>query len=207
MPQTQWIAKDVALIHDFLSAAECDAYIGLSEGIGFADAPVNTARGMVMMKELRNNERVMLDDAARAASLWERLRPAIPVRFKKRWQPVGLNERLRFYRYDPGQQFDWHHDGYFGRDSGERSFFTFMVYLNDGFDGGETAFAHALHGGEGDRGFRVRPQAGRALMFHHPILHKGEPVLRGRKYVLRTDVMYAEVARAAAEDGEAPPIG
>ena len=26
------------------------------------------------------------------------------------WRAVGVNERLRFYRYDPGQQFDWHTD-------------------------------------------------------------------------------------------------
>jgi hypothetical protein len=29
-----------------------------------------------------------------------------------------------------------------------------------------------------------------ALLFHHPILHRGDPVAVGRKYVLRTDVMY-----------------
>ena len=43
-----------------------------------------------------------------------------------------MNERLRFYRYDIGQQFDWHYDGYFERDNGERSYLTLMVYLNDG---------------------------------------------------------------------------
>ena len=35
-----------------------------------------------------------------------------------------------------------------------------------------------------------------ALFFEHAIHHKGEAVIQGRKYVLRTDVMYA------AEDAE-----
>jgi hypothetical protein len=30
-----------------------------------------------------------------------------------------------------------------------------------------------------------------ALLFHHPIAHKGEPVRRGWNYVLRTDIMFA----------------
>ena len=35
----------------------------------------------------------------------------------------------------------------------------------------------------------VKPRQGMALIFAHPLLHKGEPVVSGRKYVLRTDVM------------------
>lgn len=31
-----------------------------------------------------------------------------------------------------------------------------------------------------------------ALVFVHRHLHEGAPVIAGRKYVLRTDVMYAE---------------
>jgi hypothetical protein len=35
---------------------------------------------------------------------------------------------------------DWHQDGYFERYNGERSQFTLMVYLNDGYEGGGTSF-------------------------------------------------------------------
>lgn len=57
---------------------------------------------------------------------------------------------------------------------------TFMVYLNDDFVGGQTTIENVT----------VIPQTGRALFFIHAQLHKGQPVHRGRKYVLRTDVMY-----------------
>ena len=62
-------------------------------------------RGFVMMPELRNNTRVILDDVPCAAALWERLAPAIPARIGGASVAVGLNERLRFYRYGPGEFF------------------------------------------------------------------------------------------------------
>ena len=36
----------------------------------------------------------------------------------------------------------------------------------------------------------VVPEQGMALVFVHAVLHRGAPVTRGRKYVLRSDVMY-----------------
>ncbi|HEU4538934.1 MAG TPA: 2OG-Fe(II) oxygenase, partial [Polyangiaceae bacterium] len=127
------------------------------------------------------NTRVMVDDGARAAELWARVSRAVPARLRG-WRAVGLNERFRFYRYEAGQCFRWHRDGAFERPSGERSRLTLMVYLNDDFEGGETEF---------EGGLRVRPRRGAALVFVHPVRHQGAAVVRGRKYVLRSDVMFA----------------
>lgn len=41
----------------------------------------------------------------------------------------------------------------------------------------------------------VMPQAGKVLIFSHGLWHAGRTVTAGRKYVLRTDVMYAPAAR------------
>jgi hypothetical protein len=184
--------EDVFVVREFLSPAECEHYIALSESIGYGDAPVNTFGGPVVNKEMRNNERVMLDDPALAAELWERLRPFVAPRRGPHWQAAGLNERLRFYRYDPGQRFDWHLDGHYERSPTEQSALTFMVYLNDGFEGGATEFDFRLTGlAVGDGAVSaVVPEAGMALVFYHRILHQGAAVTRGRKYVLRSDVMY-----------------
>ena len=91
---------------------------------------------------------------------------------KSGWKAVGLNERFRFYRYDPGQRFARHTDGSFRRDNGEQSHFTFLVYLNDGFDGGATAFH------ENRASLLVTPERGKALVFYHRQLHEGMPVVR-----------------------------
>jgi predicted 2-oxoglutarate/Fe(II)-dependent dioxygenase YbiX len=193
MAEIYWSADNVATIAGFLSAAECDDYIRLGEATGFEEAPITTSRGMMMMKDVRNNDRVMIDDPARALALYRRLSDDLAPRFQRTWTRVAFNERLRLYRYDIGQQFDWHRDGYFQRPNGERSFFTFMVYLNDDFDGGATSFSDDGFGFPGGM-LRITPAKGMGLLFHHPILHRGDPVTTGRKYVLRTDVMYRRVA-------------
>jgi hypothetical protein len=191
MPSLRWLAKDIGVIEGLLTPEECDAYVDFSESRRYEEAPVSTESGMVMMKEIRNNDRVMLDDEERARTLYAKLSNFLPGRFKKKWTPVGLNERLRFYRYDVGQQFDWHLDGYFERPDGDRSFFTFMVYLNDNFEGGGTSFREDGFGRASFGAFGVRPKKGMALIFHHPIPHRGDPVIAGRKYVVRTDIMYS----------------
>jgi len=196
MIEIYWRADDIATIAGFLSAAECDDYVRLGEATGFEGAPITTSRGMIMMKDVRNNDRVMIDDPARALALYQRLAEDLASRFHEKWSPVGFNERLRLYRYDIGQQFDWHRDGYFERPNGERSQFTFMVYLNDDFEGGATSFSDDGFGFGTSGTLRITPAKGMALLFHHPIPHRGDPVTAGRKYVLRTDVMYRRVTTA-----------
>lgn len=176
---------DLFVVHDFLTADECTAYIALSEEAGYGDAPINALGGPVIRKDVRNNDRVMIDDVRLAEHLWQRLRPWFPEEAGS-WLPIGLNERFRFYRYDPGQQFDWHFDGCFERSPLVRSAFTFMVYLNGGVAGGATEFQGLRKDG---RIVSVQPEAGKALVFLHRVLHRGAPVADGRKYVLRTDVM------------------
>jgi hypothetical protein len=181
---------DLFVVHDFLTPDECDYYVTLSESAGYGDAPITTPGGFVMRKDVRNNDRVMVDDPRLAAELWGRLGPLVPPPSAS-WAPSGLNERFRFYRYDPGQQFDWHFDGSYERSPRERSAFTFMVYLSGGVAGGATEFNLRSFGrvGDDDPVIRVQPEAGKALVFIHKVLHRGAPVADGRKYVLRTDVM------------------
>ena len=183
--------EDIFLIRDFLSPAECAEHVRLSEEAGYDDAPITTGRGAVVRKDIRNNDRVMIDDPTLATELFARAEPFLPPNFLI-WTPVGLNERFRYYRYTKGQKFDWHFDGAFTRENGESSKLTFMIYLNDGFLGGETVFNTKRLGSiyDTDPVLRVFPTAGTALLFRHDVLHTGAMVLDGVKYVIRTDVMY-----------------
>ena len=182
--------EQVFVIHDFLTPEECAEYVRLTEAVGYADAPISTLGGFMMAPEIRNNERVMIDDVAWAAKLWERAKPLIPSPYRG-FEATALNERFRFYRYDPGQTFRPHIDGHFARND-ERSQLTFMVYLSGDCEGGDTVIYLSDDGLTLPDGaeIRVRPEAGKALVFFHYLLHEGAPVTAGRKYVLRTDVMY-----------------
>jgi prolyl 4-hydroxylase len=165
-----------------LSPAECDAYIRGAEARGFTDAPITVGPNKFRMApDIRNNRRVIVDDPAVAAFLWSRIEAHVPSALGS-YFAIGLNERFRYYRYEPGQQFDWHRDGAFVRSPSEQSLLTVLFYLNEDFEGGSTDFM--------DDDIIVAPRRGMALFFSHPLCHRGAPVERGTKYVLRTDVMY-----------------
>ena len=76
-----------------------------------------------------------------------------------------------------------------------------MLYLNSGggvdYDDGETRFLPITGGPSkfvpklgADYGLKVVPEIGDCLVFSHEVFHEGLEVTRGRKYAVRTDVMY-----------------
>lgn len=173
----------IFVIHEFLSPEECREFIELGEAEGFTDAPITTGRGFEMRKDIRNNTRVVHDNSALAVQLWGRVADWVVPCWDQR-QAIGLNERFRFYRYEPGQRFARHFDGRFERENGEQSEFSFLIYLNDEFEGGNTVFFQPER-------IEVRPHRGSVLVFQHHQSHEGAVLERGTKYVLRTDVMYS----------------
>ena len=166
---------------DVMPGAECVRLIERIEALGPDDAPVSTAAGVVLRPDVRNNKRVMFDDQELARALFDRVASSVPASLCD-MTPIGLNERFRCYRYEPGQRFAPHRDGSFERSRDERSLLTFMVYLNDDFSGGETTFL--------DYDEVVTPRTGSALLFQHMLVHEGSVVRTGVKYVLRSDVMF-----------------
>jgi predicted 2-oxoglutarate/Fe(II)-dependent dioxygenase YbiX len=171
----------VFVIHDLFSPAECEELIARSEALGYEVAAV----GGEVVPQLRNNARAFLEDPLLAADLWRRASPHVP-RQAGGAEVCGLHERFRFYRYEAAEQFGVHMDGSVRRGEAEESRLTFMVYLSAAEEGGETNFYRP----GGVLEFAVRPSPGKALVFDHARLHEGAAVRRGRKYVLRTDVMY-----------------
>lgn len=181
-----WTADDV------LTPGECHAWIARIEAGGPSAAPISTGRGFEMRPDVRNNDRVIIEDREFAEELYRRLTEAIPDAVFG-WQRIGLNERLRCYRYQRGQWFAPHSDGAFRRTPDERSFLTVMVYLNEDFEGGHTRFLRL--------GAEAIPRTGRVLLFQHALLHEGAVVESGVKYALRTDAMFRRL-RVADQDRE-----
>lgn len=169
--------------------AECKALIAATEKLGYAAALVNVGFGrQQLMTDVRNNDRCMVDDTQFADHLYDRIKAHVPLSFKN-CDAVSLNERLRFLRYDPGQKFAEHYDGVFMRGNGERSYVTVQLYLNEGFEGGATTFLEEGWHSKGGTTDCV-PKTGSVLVFEHHLLHQGSALIKGRKYCLRTDIMY-----------------
>lgn len=164
-----------------LPADLCADYIARIDAAEPEAAPITTGRGPVMRPDIRNNERVVIDDPDAAEDLLARVRDHVPEELSG-MRLCGANERLRCYRYRPGQRFAPHFDGSFVRSDRELSLVSYLVYLNDDFVGGETAFPLI--------GRTIVPVTGMALLFQHRVLHEGAEVTAGTKYVVRTDLMY-----------------
>ena len=93
-----------------------------------------------------------------------------------------------------------------GTDGSEESFITIQLYLNEGFEGGNTTFISSSSKADNVgvvpryimilfhcKIFTPVPRIGRVLVFQHDILHEGSILVQGTKYTMRTDVMYRKL--------------
>ena len=207
-------------IDDFFTASECRALIAAAHAIGLQPA---SAADLTPRKNeaFLNRDSGAFVDPTFASAVWKRLFPFLPQIDGR--VPVGLHgdnakcERslMKFYRYARGMRFDQHVDQSWKGGPGEETEYTLLFYLNSagesvpeqGCDqplvGGDTVFMATakteLH--------RVQPRAGTALLHAHGrrcLMHYGEEVSRGVKYVLRADVTYRRL-NATAVDGATTP--
>ncbi len=173
------LSENIFTIDDFWTQEVCNDFIAKSEAIGYEPATVETESGQKLVTSVRNNNRVIYEDRELAELIWQQAEPYVPKQIGNS-VAVGLNELFRFYKYEPGQEFKRHRDQSYIRNDGEASYYTFMIYLNGDYEGGETTFNNLT----------IHPKQGMALVFLHNLEHEGSPVTKGVKYVLRTDVMF-----------------
>lgn len=178
-------------IENFLSEQECQDLIFFSENKGYQEATVTLKSSgenqgkseQKMMKNVRNNYRLMYQDEQLAQKYWQSLKEFCLQKIENN-EVIGLNSQFRFYKYESNQRFKRHIDGRVILKDKEiqESRITFMIYLNQDFEGGQTAFDE----------IEIQPKTGTALCFIHELKHEGKPVPMGTKYVLRSDIMYSK---------------
>ncbi|KAF8253329.1 hypothetical protein K440DRAFT_512713, partial [Wilcoxina mikolae CBS 423.85] len=172
-------------------------------------------------QNFRHSSHILLDDATLAETIYTRIHPFLSSagvceigpdspwlevtgknaqKWSKArgetgfWRMVGLNPRLRFLSYGPGEYFKPHCDALYDDPSAQpqrKSFLTVHAYLsNDGVEGGETRFWTP----DKKHWVDVEPEVGRVLVFQQRMLvHSGEEVKGGNKVTVRTDVMFEKV--------------
>ena len=186
---------DLILVEHLLSVEECARIVAAAESETFGTTPYPP--------QYRGNLRLITTDESLASAIWERLKPMVPSTVVdekgETWDAYGVNECVRLARYSPGDRFLEHLDANFRRSDGDMSLFTVNAYLNEVVDGGATRFygeAPKKRKGVVERPvtLAVAPGPGRAVVFRQPpgryFYHDGEALGSGRKYLLRTDVMY-----------------
>ncbi len=141
----------------------------------------------------RNNERQEIIDDTFAEILLTKCIQYIPNEIKlqdESWELQEINPKIRLCRYLKNQYFHRHLDGVHYKSEQEQSFLTFMIYLNDSSDfiGGKTLFYKTKYAKK--VWVNYQPKIGDIIIFDHSIWHEGERLLKGEKYVLRSDIIY-----------------
>ncbi|TKW53020.1 hypothetical protein CTA1_6832 [Colletotrichum tanaceti] len=206
-PCSHPVVPGLGFLKGVLSTDECKAIVAAGEAVNFLpDAPLREDGDISI---LAHNVYWVVDTAFHDA-LWARVSPFVPASVGGR-QVRGLNRRFRVYRYVPGAEYRAHIDGAWPpsgilpddtylydaspEGKGQSSLFTFLIYLNDEFEGGETTyFLPAAREGTLNA-YPVRPIMGGVAIFPHgdardAPLHEGTGVRKGAKYVIRTEIEY-----------------
>lgn len=201
------------VLHNVLSPQECLEISSLVERIEMHDANQD--------HRYRNNMRCEINSIPLSQVLFQRVFPFIEHEkvvsdankddfvqgelMKGYWKITGLNDhfRLCFYLAENNGHFGPHYDGEYAAQD-VCSIKTFMLYLNDDYEGGYTNFLreHGLYFDEARKIYCSPPEhvvaglkakQGDCLIFDHKILHEGSQVLSGKKFIFRTEIMYTRV--------------
>jgi predicted 2-oxoglutarate/Fe(II)-dependent dioxygenase YbiX len=188
-PQQICDAPRVWRADGFATPAQCDKLIALAQGKLAPAKMYDRKRQTLQFDAIRNNSEFLFDIThANVMMVLMRIRIGLLVSL-----PVPHMEPPQILHYAPGQELRAHYDflrdsgqaGGYGRDGnykGDRVV-TFLIYLNDGYEGGETEFVKA--------GLRYKGRKGDALFFTNmrdgkpdpTSLHCGTPVTQGEKWL------------------------
>ena len=215
----------VCAIDNVLSKAQCDEIVSTSKEQYFQDMS-----NKYNPKTRRNNSKLLVIDQGLSEILWNRLEsvisklieeydiPCRPLGFdvlRGNWELAGMNNAIRINKYSRMKRefFAPHKDAQYWPSGDERSVFSLVIYLNQGFKGGETCFYFPkdstlqtkgltieeeikVHGGleEGFDHVKMTPSTGSAVLFSQNTLHESLPMITqsskvGYKVILKTDVM------------------
>eukprot|EP01133_Synstelium_polycarpum_P007368 gene7368-8582_t len=193
--------KVAFVLENVLSPSECTKLIEDGEGMGFSKLAH-------YVQKYRGNTRILVKSYSLSELVFNRIKQYLPTNVDMAqkssplpmskhltalygiWDCSGVNELWRLCKYNPGGAFSAHFDGYYTRDTDNRSLLTFMIYLSTSDtvnEGGSTRF---LERGTDQVLASVAPVAGSVLVFQHDMWHDGQEVLGGLKYIIRSDVMY-----------------
>lgn len=176
-PQPEVVSDSprIRIFRQFFTPAECDYVLKIAEGLYQPSMVYNAARQLV-------RDPIRTSDGATLHWLVED--PAVHALLRRIGQASGTDacqgEASQVLRYQPGQEYKPHYD--FLRASENQRIVTALVWLNDDYQGGETAFLRT--------GQKLRGRKGDAVIFWNALEdgnidplteHAGLPVQRGTK--------------------------
>jgi prolyl 4-hydroxylase len=170
--------RDILTIDNFLTEQECDKYVNLiknkqkSKLRQFVNA--NFYNGKYVDQDLAN-------------TFYNKLGPNLDEHYMDKngaeWYPCKSSDVICLSNYKNNEGFGLHTDT--GIIEGEkRSRFTYLIYLNDDYDGGQTTF----FSDRGKKLLSIIPKRGMLLAFNIDMWHCGEKV-KGEKYWIGSEIL------------------
>ena len=171
-------SPEVRLFRNLFTPAECAFLIDVASPKMTPSVVVNPQTGQQVPNPVRTSDGAAFPLAGENPAmhaLCRRLAAASGT-------DVGQGEPLQILRYSPGQEFRPHFDAI--HDTDNQRILTFLVYLNDDYEGGETLFLAS--------GLKVKGQTGDGLLFRNAddsgrqdpnAQHAGLPPTAGEKFL------------------------
>ena len=212
-------------VNDVLSSSECAKIIEKSNNKGWNESsPSGGGHGRTGREDARTNSFCVFHDEDLASKIWSKVKETLPadlnflgenVYFNSitkgtEWSPSFIYDKIRIYKYEPGEVFPEHIDYKVKRNIKvedkeyvQQSFLSLLIYLNDDFEGGETGYwpdHNGIHcrflrnvekqSCKKDHQVVIKPSSGLCVVQDQNILHEGLPTTKGIKYLLRTDIIH-----------------
>jgi len=171
-------------IEDFLSHQECDLLIEMIDKNHTRSCVVEGGTDISTVSETRTSSTCNLDpEDELVKKVHLKISNALSL-------PLSKGESLQGQLYEKGQFFKAHNDFFSGSayekhclHSGNRTH-TFMIYLNDDFEGGGTHFPK--------KGITITPKKGKAVIWKNMVngicqedtMHEGQSIDSGKKYII-----------------------
>lgn len=177
LPEPEVISDQprIRIFRQLFTPTECDYLLKVAEGLYQPSMVYNAARQLV-------RDPIRTSDGATLHWLVED--PAVHALLRRIGKATGTDasqgEASQVLRYQPGQEYKPHYD--YVRASDNQRIVTALVWLNEDYQGGETAFLRT--------GQKLRGRKGDALVFWNSLEdgsidplteHAGLPVQRGTK--------------------------
>lgn len=173
-------APEVRLFPKLFSPAECAYLIDVATPALRPSVVVDPHTGQQVPNPIRTSTAAafpFIDENPAIHALNRRLAAASDTN-------VRAGEPLQVLRYAPGEQYRQHSDALPDVAPNQQRVLTFLVYLDDDYEGGETSFPAV--------GLKVRGRTGDGLLFRNASadgtpdprgVHAGLPVTRGVKHL------------------------
>lgn len=130
-------------------------------------------------------------DPIRSGLIFSRIKSLLPETYldKKgiKWNLSGISDYMHYSIIKDNEFIGLHSDkgSVFDPIKNKYSKFTLLTYLTDDFSGGETVYY------VDEEKIEIKPEINKTIIFDIELFHKGERVLEGNKYWLKTDIVYS----------------